>query len=235
MPHSTPVAENGEYHPALLVLADIRGLSRYTRASRTAAVHGRGILAELLAQLKASVRAPFHLARVEEDGLCLVVDLAAGKEVLQGLHGRLSQFLDRFVEHQQRLASANTCPCEACKAVPRVRLKVLVHCGPVLLRRQRGGMEATGADVNLAYRLRDNDLHAQSHLLLTGAAWEVLGPAEDFDPVELGTAAGEVTDGFLRMQEPAENRQAASSWARLSLVIRKATWEFRFQQQADPG
>ncbi len=226
------MAGAGEPHRILLVLADLRGFSRYTRASRMAAIHGRGILADLLQRLADGTSGPWNLGRIDGDGLNFVLDLDGVDGVPEGFHARLEALVQGFLWRQQELVAANTCPCEACQAVQRIRLKVLVHCGTALVRVRKGRVEATGADVNQAYRLRDRDLHAVTHLLLTPSAWKVLGGGAEFDAVDLGPAHEGDDPAYLRTFEGLEEMPPASRWARIRLTIRKMTWDFRFR--SDP-
>ncbi len=223
-----------EPRPVLLVWVDLRGFKRYTLGSRTAALHGRGILGDLVGALKARLAGPLELVREDREGLFLLVDPLpdeATSDARPPLLAQLLALLEAFTLAQGHLMAANGCRCEACQAVGRIRLKLFVHAGEALVRRNGGRPEVSGADVNLAHRIREKDLHAESHLLLSLPAWEALGRPEGLDRVALGGASAELPEGCLFTPEEAPGLPLASRWQRLKLMVRKACWELKVTPQ----
>lgn len=87
------------------------------------------------------------------------------------------------------IAHATTCTCEACRQIPTLDLKFVVHHGNFVRRELAGSEELTGRDVIVLHRLAKNSaaeaLGTRGYVLMTDASVEALG----LDPVALGMQA----------------------------------------------
>ena len=61
-----------------------------------------------------------------------------------------------FREKALALYAGATCPCRACKALPTLDLKFMVHHGEFIIRQVAGVQHLLGTDVNLIHRLSKN-------------------------------------------------------------------------------
>ena len=61
-----------------------------------------------------------------------------------------------FRDKAQALHSQTTCDCLACKAVPTLDLKFMVHHGDFVIQQIAGIRDLLGTDVNLIHRLAKN-------------------------------------------------------------------------------
>jgi hypothetical protein len=156
-----------------LVLADISGFTAFVTA--TAIEHGPPIIAALLEEVIGRVTPPLELIDVEGDAIFALgargslVPPAALLEVLrEGFAG--------FRERQRELASDESCTCEACCNVGRLRLKIIGHYGPFLEQAVGGRTQVAGRDVVLAHRLLKNSVsRSADYALLTRDALESMG------------------------------------------------------------
>ena len=91
-----------------------------------------------------------------------------------------------FRTRARDIAHATSCTCEACKQIPTLDLKLVVHHGDFVRREVAGSEELTGRDVIVLHRLAKNSaaevLGTKGYLLMTEACVEALV----LDPAALG-------------------------------------------------
>ena len=166
-----------------LVLADISGFTAFVTA--TELEHGPPIIAELLEEVIRRISPPLHIEGIEGDAVFAL-----------GVHGQVlppSSLLEvmqagfaGFREKQRQLAADDSCTCNACSGVGRLRLKAIGHYGSFLAQTVGGRAQTAGPDVILAHRLLKNGVRPDSHYaLLTRPALNYM----DVDPARLGLTA----------------------------------------------
>ena len=166
-----------------LVLADISGFTEFVTA--TELEHGPPIIAELLEEIIRRISPPLHIEGIEGDAVFAL-----------GVHGQVlppSSLLEvmqagfaGFREKQRQLAADDSCSCNACRGVERLRLKAIGHYGSFLAQTVGGRAQTAGPDVILAHRLLKNGVRPDSHYaLLTRPALTYM----DVDPARLGLTA----------------------------------------------
>ena len=172
-----------ETQHGFLVLADISGFTAFVTA--TELEHGPPIIAELLEEVIRRISPPLHIEGIEGDAVFAL-----------GVHGQVlppSSLLEvmqagfaGFREKQQQLAADDSCTCNACSGVGRLRLKAIGHYGSFLAHTVGGRAQTAGPDVILAHRLLKNGVRPDSHYaLLTRPALTYM----DVDPTRLGLTA----------------------------------------------
>jgi len=172
-----------ETQHGFLVLADISGFTAFVTA--TELEHGPPIIAELLEEVIRRISPPLHIEGIEGDAVFAL-----------GVHGQVlppSSLLEvmqagfaGFREKQRQLAADDSCTCNACGNVGRLRLKAIGHYGSFLAQTVGGRAQTAGPDVILAHRLLKNGVRPDSHYaLLTRPALTYM----DVDPTRLGLTA----------------------------------------------
>jgi hypothetical protein len=163
-----------------LVLADISGFTEFV--TNTELEHGPPIIAALLDAVIVEIAPPLEVQEVEGDAVfALGLDgtLAPPATLLDVLSAGLRGFRTR----QRELQADESCSCNACRSVWRLRLKTICHHGIFLPQTIGGRMKLGGSDVILAHCLlkssvaRDTDF-----VLLTPSALRAL----DVDPARSG-------------------------------------------------
>lgn len=155
-----------------LVLADISGFTAFVTA--TELEHGPPIIAALLEEVIGRISPPLQVVEIEGDAVFAlgahgsVVPPAALLEVLRaGFVG--------FRERQREMEADESCSCNACRNVSRLRLKVIGHYGAFLEQTVGGRTQAAGREVILAHRLLKNRLTpAADYALFTRPALEYM-------------------------------------------------------------
>jgi len=166
-----------------LVLADISGFTAFVTA--TELEHGPPIIAELLEEVIRRISPPLQIEGIEGDAVFAL-----------GVHGQVlppSSLLEvmqagfaGFREKQRQLAADDSCSCNACSGVGRLRLKAIGHYGSFLAQTVGGHAQTAGPDVILAHRLLKNGVRPDAHYaLLTRPALNYM----DVDPARLGLTA----------------------------------------------
>ncbi|MBI3177750.1 MAG: DUF2652 domain-containing protein, partial [Chloroflexi bacterium] len=78
--------------------------------------------------------------------------LPRGETVLELVEATYVVFRDR----QEAIRRRTTCQCNACRSIPALDLKFIVHHGDFIAQRVAGIHELVGSDVNLIHRLSKN-------------------------------------------------------------------------------
>jgi class 3 adenylate cyclase/uncharacterized protein YndB with AHSA1/START domain len=178
-----------EHRPALrsadsgcLLIADVSGYTSYLGA--TELEHAQDVLVDLLETVVHHLRRTFHIAQLEGDAVfayALTGELDAAK-----LLDAVDQTYFGFRRRRSDVALATVCTCEACRRIPELDLKVVVHDGRFVRAAVAGSEQPTGTDVNVLHRLLKNTVRERlglaAYALFTSACVDALG----MDPSGLG-------------------------------------------------
>ena len=136
-----------------LVLADISGYTSFV--AQTEIDHAHLALSLLLETIVEKLSSLLTIFQLEGDAVFAYVEadrLPEGKSLL----GLIDQTYLAFREKALALYAGATCPCRACKALPTLDLKFMVHHGDFIIRQVAGIQHLLGTDVNLLHRLSKN-------------------------------------------------------------------------------
>lgn len=136
-----------------LVLADISGYTSYL--AQTEIEHANIALSYLLETIVEKLGGLLTISKLEGDAVFAFVEegkLQEGKSLLELVDHTYLAFRDQA----EALYAQATCPCRACKAIPTLDLKFIVHCGHFIVQQVAGIQDLLGTDVNLVHRLLKN-------------------------------------------------------------------------------
>ncbi len=136
-----------------LVLADISGYTSYV--AQTEIEHADMALSYLLETLVEQLSSLLVICQLEGDAVFAYLEeskLAEAKSLLE----LIDQTYLAFREKALALYAGATCPCRACKALPTLDLKFMVHHGDYVIQQLAGVHQLLGTDVNLIHRLAKN-------------------------------------------------------------------------------
>ena len=136
-----------------LVLADISGYTSFV--ATTEIEHADLALSILLEAIVEKLSSLLTISKLEGDAVFAYVEegkLEEGKALLELIDQTYLAFREKALE----LYAGATCPCRACRALPTLDLKFMVHHGEFLLQRVAGITHLLGTDVNLIHRLAKN-------------------------------------------------------------------------------
>jgi len=138
-----------------IVIADITGYTAYLSGSELD--HAQDSLRSLLELLVKDTRPPLVISRLQGDA---VISYAPSGSFLQGqtLIELLENCYVAFRQARERMQLNTTCTCNACRNIPNLDLKFLVHFGTYVLQDMLTYKEMVGSDVNLAHRLLKNHI-----------------------------------------------------------------------------
>jgi uncharacterized protein YndB with AHSA1/START domain len=220
--HQLATADQGS-----LVLTDISGYTSYLLG--TELEHAQDVLTDLMGVVVAALEPPLRVTKLEGDAIfSYAVDGTCGASTLLDTIER-SYFA--FRGRQRDIAQATSCTCEACKQIPTLDLKFIVHHGSFIRRDLAGGEELTGRDVIVLHRLSKNSaaeiLGTRGYVLLTGECMTALGldgealgmrpHAENYDDV--GEIACCLEDLDQRWQAETERQRVYASASDASFEI----------------
>lgn len=139
-----------------LIISDITGYTSYV--AKTELEHSQQVLSELLELLVRMMTPITTLSKLEGDAVfsyAPVDQIDRGELIMEMIEACYYAFRDRVTA----IDRGTTCQCNACKAIPSLDLKFLVHFGDYMVQSISGINELVGTDVNLVHRLTKNHLH----------------------------------------------------------------------------
>src|SRR5215212_10892443 len=136
-----------------LVLADISGYTSFV--AKTEIEHADMALSFLLETIIEKLNSLLTISKLEGDAVFAYVEESNLQEA-RSLLELIDQTYLAFREKALALYSQATCPCRACRALPTLDLKFMVHHGEFLMQQVAGVKDLLGTDVNLIHRLAKN-------------------------------------------------------------------------------
>ena len=136
-----------------LVLADISGYTSFV--AQTEIEHADMALSFLLETIVEEISGLLTICQLEGDAVFAYIEeskLGEAKSLLE----LVDQTYLAFREKALALYSQATCPCRACRALPTLDLKFMLHHGKYLIQQVAGVSHLLGTDVNLIHRLAKN-------------------------------------------------------------------------------
>ena len=156
-----------------LVLADISGYTSFV--AQTEIEHADLALSYLLEAIIEEMNSMFTIAKLEGDAVFAYMDadkLHEGKALLELIDRSYAAFRDKAAA----LFAQATCPCKACRAIPTLDLKFILHHGEYVIQQVAGIRDLLGTDVNLIHRLLKNGVSESTgwkgYTVFTDAALE---------------------------------------------------------------
>jgi uncharacterized protein YndB with AHSA1/START domain len=160
---------------ACFVIADISGYTGYLAGVELD--HAQDIIADLIDTVVKALRPPFRLAKLEGDAafVYVVTDKVDGSLLQDSIESTYFAFRKRL----RNIKQASICECNACKQMPKLDLKFVVHHGEVAKQKMAGRDELVGRDVILIHRLLKNRVEEQlggrAYALYTDACVRMTG------------------------------------------------------------
>jgi len=163
-----------------LVLADISGYTSYV--AQTEIEHADMALSYLLETLVEKLSSLLVICQLEGDAVFAYLEESKLEEA-KSLVELIDQTYLAFREKALELYAGATCPCRACKALPTLDLKFMVHHGDYIIQQLAGVHQLLGTDVNLIHRLAKNRVTESTgwkgYALFTGQVMEHMGQTKD--------------------------------------------------------
>ena len=209
---------------AYLLLADISGYSSFV--ARSELEHAHDILSELLELVLKRLTTIFTLSKLEGDAIFAYTPeakLLRGETLLELIESTYAAFTDQREAIQRR----TTCQCNACRNIPSLDLKFMVHHGDYIRQSIGGYHELVGTDVNLIHRLLKNHVAEVSgwsgYAVFTAQALSRLGLKPDgfqemSEMYDIGAVKIRVTDLRERYQTLRDLRRVVVDRAKADLV-----------------
>jgi len=136
-----------------LVLADISGYTSFV--AQTEIEHAGMALSYLLETIVEKLDDLLVIAKLEGDAVFAYIE-ESRLEDCKLLLGLIDETYLAFRDKALSLFEQATCPCKACRALPTLDLKFVLHHGDFVLQQVAGIRDLLGTDVNLIHRLLKN-------------------------------------------------------------------------------
>ena len=138
-----------------LVLAAISGYTSFV--AKTEIEHADIALSFLLEAIVEKLSSILTISKLEGDAVFAYVEeskLPEGRSMLELVDNTYMAFRDKAED----LYGKTTCQCRACRAIPTLDLKFMVHHGDFIIQQVAGIKDLLGTDVNLVHRLAKNQV-----------------------------------------------------------------------------
>jgi len=136
-----------------LVLADISGYTSFV--AKTEIEHADIALSYLLETIVEKLSNLLTISKLEGDAVFAYIEESQLPEA-RSLLEMIDQTYLAFRDKAGSLYAHATCDCKACKAIPTLDLKFMVHHGDYVIQQIAGIKDLLGTDVNLIHRLSKN-------------------------------------------------------------------------------
>lgn len=136
-----------------LVLADISGYTSFV--AQTEIEHADMALSYLLETIVEKISGLLIICQLEGDAVFAYIEEGKLQEA-KSLFDLIDQTYLAFRDKALALYEQATCPCRACRALPTLDLKFMVHYGEFLFQQVANVRHLLGTDVNLIHRLAKN-------------------------------------------------------------------------------
>ncbi len=161
--------------PAVLMIADISGYTRFMLANRQAQVHSVVIIHELIDAIIREINIPLEVSKLEGDAVFMYAvkdaDEPSWAVERKTMGARLLRFFEAFSDKIVDLAGSTMCRCPACDNIGELKLKIVVHSGEVVFSRVGDSDELAGLDVVTVHLLLKNSVPADEYILMTEPGW----------------------------------------------------------------
>jgi hypothetical protein len=176
-----------------LLLADLSGYTAYLAASEPS--RAPAMAADLIETVVRQLQPTFRLEKLEGDAAFMVASLArlTGAALLDAIDATTVAFRARL----RSLERATTCDCEACRRIPELDLKFVIHTGEVVAQRVAGRTELAGIDAIVAHRLLKAETPAEHGLARYALFTDACVKALDLDATSLHLVSGVERFDFL--------------------------------------
>ena len=117
--------------------------------------HADFALSHLLETIVQNLSIQLTISKLEGDAVFAYIEesqLQAGQSLLELIDLTYLAFRDMALH----LYEQANCPCQACKSVPTLDLKFILHHGDFIVQQVAGIKDLLGTDVNLIHRLSKN-------------------------------------------------------------------------------
>lgn len=195
-----------------LLLADISGYTSFV--AQTEIEHADIALSYLLETIVEKLNATLTIAKLEGDAVFAYAEdgrLSDGKYLLELVDQTYRAFRDKASD----LFAHATCPCRACRAIPTLDLKFMVHHGKFVIQQIASIKELLGTDVNLIHRLAKNHVSEstgwQGYALFTDPVLERMQQSKDnlFKRCETYEHLGDVDIYCMNMHDRYDKQKAS--------------------------
>jgi hypothetical protein len=172
----------------ILIVADISGYTQFMVSNKASLGHAQVVISELIKTIIKQVEIPLEISKLEGDAVFLYAikgeGTAAWNEVKRQIGAKLLGFFDAFSDKIAELSGSNTCECEACTHIDKLRLKLIVHSGQALFYTIGRFQELSGVDVILVHRLLKNSVQSDQYILMTEAGYRDVEFPKQIDVAE---------------------------------------------------
>ncbi len=173
-----------ETSPAVLLIADISGFTKFMRLHALTTSHARQIIVRLLKALLDTSGPPLKVAELEGDAVFFYA-LSTEKDLPQDANAvkeQILRFFRIFKQEIEALQRVEACICEACTNVGQLRLKQVVHCGEVAVEKIDRFEKLFGLDVIVVHRMLKNTVPSNEYLMMTDPAYTACTDFYNLEP-----------------------------------------------------
>lgn len=163
-----------------IVLVDISGYTKFVRMHNMSKVpllgkkwaegtqeHAETIISDLLEKVIEELDDTLIVNKLQGDAALFYAVPDNPQEYSEQLIRKLQNCFEVFNQRLNELVFCQTCVCDPCRQLTKLKLKSFVHYGEFLIKKVSRFEEIAGEDVILAHRLMKNSINSSEYILFT--------------------------------------------------------------------
>jgi uncharacterized membrane protein len=149
----------------MLFIPDISGFTQFVR--NTDIVHSQHIIQELLETIIEANEIDMEISEIEGDAI-LFYKMGKAPTAAE-LLAQIQRMYVQFHFHLKKYEKMRICQCGACLNAHALRLKFILHYGPIAFSQVKDHVKLFGEDVIVAHRLLKNDIEQDEYALFSSS------------------------------------------------------------------
>lgn len=155
--------------PAILLVADISGYTRFMKHHVVSITHAKQIVVRLLKAIIKASKSPLKVSELEGDAVFFYAVLPEKnpEKVIHQVKDMILQLFNYFYEELGVLRNMRICTCEACRKSGYLKLKQVVHIGEIEIEKIDKSEKLFGLDVIVVHRMLKNSVPSNQYVMMT--------------------------------------------------------------------
>ncbi|MDX1479435.1 MAG: DUF2652 domain-containing protein, partial [Saprospiraceae bacterium] len=156
-------ADTPSAQPTLIFIPDITGFTEFVH--NTEISHSQHIIEELLEEIIDANEIGLQISEIEGDAILFY--LSGTAPTAAELLAQIQRMYVRFHGHLKKYETRRICQCGACSVAHNLKLKFVLHHGPLAEKHVKQYTKLFGKDLIVAHRLLKNSIDQKEYALFS--------------------------------------------------------------------
>ena len=158
------------------VICDISGYTQFIKNHHLSLLHAEEIINELLSSVIQSNQTSLVSHEILGDAIVFYCENDGSQKMAQKIYEQSKNFIAAFeIKKKELMNSLEVCYCNACRALKKLQLKIIVHQGEAVFTKVHHIKKVSGLMVICAHRLLKNSIRSKEYILMSDSFVNQLG------------------------------------------------------------